>query len=262
MVKLVVLAAVVMLVGAMTPASVSGVESFESDAEMYQAVFDRVEKLERKGASQKAIDRVLERRFGWVREPEVDSPVALATPSASDVTFTKPAIYRNVPANRYEVTAKWQWKNCGSVRCWIVNYPGVSGNVGGPNGFALNASRNVNHLATSFVTYDEDGASRIYTNPEVFEADGVGFSEQDTQHVFPWDDFTWDHGTLVYAFRLASACLPGQLWKFTSKMGHTWSSTSLSSISISPTNISMTFSSTDARWTGTSPSPLDWKPCG
>lgn len=252
----------VLLVGAMAPATAAGIQSFASDEEMYRAVLDRVEKLESNGASRKSIDRILEREFGWVREPEVDSPIALGTPSASDIALYKPTIYRNIPANRYEITAKWQWKNCGSSRCWMVNYPNINGNVGGPNGFALNSTRAVNHLATSFATYDEDGGAYHYTNPDVFENDGVGFTEQDRQHALPWDNFTWDHGTLVFAFRLVSACTPGQSWKFNSKMGHTWNSTSISGISISLTGISMTFSSFDARWTAVGPTPLDWKPCG
>lgn len=260
--KQVALVAMVMLIGAVAPVAAAGARSFQWDDEMYRAVLDRVERLQNKRASQKSIDRILEREFGWVREPQVDSPIALGIPSASDITLHKPTIYRNVPANRYEVTAKWQWKDCGSVRCWTTDYPAITGNVGGPNGFALNSSRNVNYLATTFATYNEDGGSYYYSNPDVFEADGVGFTEQDTQHAYPWDRFSWDHGTLVYAFRLASACVPGQLWKFTSKMGHTWDTTSISSITISATNIGMTFSTTESRWTATSPTPLDWRPCG
>ena len=256
------LVALLMLVGAATPAPAAGVQTFKSEAEMYRAVLDRIERLERTGAPRKTIDRTLERVFGWFREPALAGPIALGTASASDVTLFRPTLYRNIPLNRYEVTAKWQWKDCGASRCWMLNYPGISGSVGGPNGFALNSSRNVNFLATTFATYDEDGGARHYSNPEVFEADGVGFTEQDRQHWAPWDDFTWDHGTLVFAFRLAAPCRPGQLWKFTSKMGHTWQSTSISSLTISPTNISMTFSSVEARWTATSPTPLDWKPCG
>ena len=254
--------ALCMLVATASPLPVAAGKALGSDQDMYRAVLGRVERLERAGAPQGTIDRALEREFGWIREAGLAGGIALGTPSASDVTLFTPTLYRNIPLNRYEVTAKWQWKNCGPSRCWMINYPGISGNVGGPNGFALNSSRNVNFLATIFATYDEDGGARFYSNPDVFEADGVGFTEQDRQHWAPWDDFTWDHGTLVFAFRLASACRPGQLWKFTSKMGHTWQSTSISSLSISPTNISMTFTNADARWTATSPAPLDWKPCG
>ena len=232
-----------------------------ADSTDYATILSKVEKLERNGASRSAIDRMLEREFGWVRETEEPSMETLAAPSASDITLYKPTIYRNVPANRYEVTARWQWKNCGTPRCWMVNYPGVNGNVGGPNAFAINTSRNVNELATTFATYDEDGSGRIYSNPDVFDADGVGFTEQDTQHATPWDNFSWDHGTLVFAFRLTGACVPGQLFKFKSKLAHTWDSTSVSSMSISLTGIDFGFSSSEARWVGLSPTPLDWKPC-
>jgi hypothetical protein len=226
----------------------------------YEAIFATVERMERSGASQAAIDRMLEREFGWIRETEDAVIEALAAPSASDITLSKPTLYRSIPAQRYEVTAKWQWKQCVYYRCWAENYPLDTGNIGGPDGFAINVSRNVTNLATNFVTYDEYGNSRLFTNPEVFEGDGVGFAEQDTQ-VTTRLRYSWDHGTLVYAFRLAGACVPGQQFKFSSKMGHTWSTAALSSISISTTGISMTYSGAEGKWTAVNPYPLYWTPC-
>ena len=226
----------------------------------YARILDRIERMTRAGASQGAIDRTLERAFGWVRESEDAVIEALAAPSASDVTLAKPTIYRNVPAQRYEVTARWAWKTCGNDQCWYANYPLNDGDIGGPDGFAINSSRALTNLATSFVAYTEDGAARSYTNPEVFESDGVGFSEQDASRTTQ-DDYTWDHGTLVFAFRLAGACVPGQQFKFSSKLAHTWADASLSSISISTSGISMTFSGSANRWTAVVPSPLYWTPC-
>ena len=160
----------------------------------------------------------------------------------------------------YEVTARWQWKDCGGDRCWYTNYPWNDGPIGGPDGFAINVSRAVTNLASSFGAYTEDGGGRTFTNPEVFERDGVGFSEQDTLRTID-DDYSWDHGTLVFAFRLAGACVPGQQFKFASKFGHTWADAALSDIGISTTGISMTFNGSARRWTVVSPSPLYWTPC-
>jgi hypothetical protein len=226
----------------------------------YGSVLDRIERMARAGATQGAIDRTLERRFGWVREPEDRVLEAFAAPSASDVTMAKPILYRNLPAHRYEVIARWAWRDCGTARCWAANYPLNDGPIGGPDGFAINSSRALTNLATSFVAYTEDGAARSFTNPEVFENDGVGFAEQDTSRTTD-DDYDWDHGTLVFAFRLAGACVHGQQYKFSSNLAHTWADASLSGISISTAGIGMSFTGSAKRWTAVVPTPLYWTPC-
>ena len=227
----------------------------------YASILDQLERMAGAGASQKAIDRTLERRFGWVRQPEDPVFEALAVaPSASDVSMAKPILYRNLPAQRYEVVARWAWKDCGKARCWATNYPLNDGPIGGPDGFAINSSRALTNLATSFVAYTEDGAARSFTNPEAFENDGVGFAEQDTSRTTD-DDYDWDHGTLVFAFRLAGACVHGQQYKFSSKLAHTWADASLSGISISTGGIGMTFTGSAKRWTAVVPTPLYWTPC-
>ena len=131
----------------------------DDDGAYYAAVARRIDQVGRSGNAA-AVDRMLEREFGWVKAAggeDAPEPVPLGTPSASNVSLPTPTIYRNTQRARYEVLARWQWRNCGSLRCWAANYGNAYGNDGGPDGFGVVSSIAVNPVTTSFVTFNNRG---------------------------------------------------------------------------------------------------------
>jgi hypothetical protein len=67
---------------------------------------------------------------------------------------------------------------------------------------------------------------------------------------------------IYMSFTLPSgSCVHGSAILMDTKMGHTWASTSVSSITVSLTGISVTYNASSARWTGIS-NPKYWYPCG
>jgi hypothetical protein len=247
-------------------ADVHGAPPAPDDSAYYEAVTQRIERIRRAGGSAHAVDRMLEREFGWLRVAGGDDGaelVPLGTPSGSDVTLPKPTVYRNVQAARFEAVATWAWKLCGGVRCWAANYGDVVGNDGGPDGFGIVSTIGVNFNSTFFATYTERGALVTYTNPDDFDQYGAGFSEQDRR--YHGRDYSWDHGTIIFGFNIRTCTgMQGTPWIFKSRMSHTWGDTGVASISLSAGIISFGFTNNGStrKWSVYSPSPLSWYPCG
>jgi len=244
----------------------------DDDAAYYSAVARRIEHVRRAGGSGGAVDRMLAREFGWQKvaggEDAADDgapgdPIALGTPTASDVSLPTPSIYRNTQLGRYEVLARWQWNRCGSAYCWAVNYGGTKGNDGGPDGFGVVSNIALNAVTTSFVTYTERGALYRYTNPDVIDDYGSGFSEQDRRYY--GRDYSWDHGLIMYGFNIRTCVgMRGTQWTFRSRMSHTWGDTGVSSITLGAGFVSFAFTNAGStnKWQGYSPTVLRWFPCG
>lgn len=245
---------------------VHGAPPDPDDSGYYAAVARRIEQVRRAGGGSGALDRMLEREFGWVKVAggdDADNLVALGTPSGSDVTLPRPSVYRNVQAARFEALATWQWDLCGGARCWAVNYGDVVGNDGGPDGFGIVSTVGVNFAATFFATYTERGALYTYTNPDEFDQYGTGFSEQDRR--YHGRDYSWDHGLIMYGFNIKTCTgMAGTPWIFKSRMSHTWGDTGVASVSLSAGVVSFTFTNAGStrKWSVYGPSPLHWYPCG
>jgi hypothetical protein len=248
-------------------AVVHGARPTPDDPAYYEKVTQRIERLRRVGGNSDAVDRMLEREFGWLRVAggvaPGDEPVALGTPSGSDVRLPRPTVYRNVQAGRYEAVATWQWKSCGVLRCWAANYGDVLGNDGGPDGFGIVSNVGVNFNSTFFATYTERGALSTYSNPDDFDQYGAGFSEQDRR--YHARDYTWDHGTIVFGFNIRTCTgMKGTPWIFKSRMSHTWGDTGVASISLSAGIIGFGYTNNGSprKWSIYGPQPLHWYPCG
>ena len=191
------------------PAAALGAKPALTDAQYYQKILDRIEQIRSAGGSETAIDRMLEKEFGWTKLATADGIEAMAAASASDVNIYAPTVFYNNVKARYEAVGSWSWRKCPTAPCWSINYGTSGGNVGGPDAFGIYSSIPVNYKTTAFAIYDEDGDGHSYTNPDDFDTTGVAFREQDTVHVFPWGDFTWDHGTLLMAFAQVLLWPPG-----------------------------------------------------
>lgn len=238
----------------------------DDDAAYYSAVARRIEQVRRTGGSGGAIDRMLEREFGWVKVAGggtgEDDLVALGTPSGSDVTVARPSVYRNTQAGRYEAVGTWQWKTCGSLRCWAANYGDAYGNDGGPDGFGIVSSVLNNPVTSFFATWTERGALLTYTNPDELDGYGAGYSEQDRR--FHARDFTWDHGSIMYGFNIRTcAGMKGTPWIFKSRMSHTWGDGAVQSVSLSLGVVDFTFANASSnKWSIYGNQLLYWYPCG
>jgi hypothetical protein len=258
--------AAVMAATALAPGpAVEGAPPTSDDAAYYAAVARRIEQVRRARGDSGALDRMLEREFGWVKVAGGggEDLVALGTPSGSDVTLYKPSVYRNVQAGRYEAVATWQWKKCGVLYCWAANYGDTLGNDGGPDGFGIVSSVGVNFITTYFATFSERGALLTYTNPDDFDQYGAGFSEQDRR--YHARDYTWDHGTIMYAFNIKTCSgMKGTPWIFKSRMSHTWGDTGVQSVSVSAGFIGFSFTNggSTRKWSIYGNQPLHWYPCG
>ena len=250
------------------PAAALGAKPALTDAQYYQKILDRIEQIRSAGGSETAIDKMLEKEFGWTKLATADGIEAMAAASASDVNIYAPTVFYNNVKARYEAVGSWSWRKCPTAPCWSINYGTSGGNVGGPDAFGIYSSIPVNYKTTAFAIYDEDGDGHSYTNPDDFDTTGVAFREQDTVHVFPWGDFTWDHGTLLMAFSLKSCSgLRGTPFIWRSTMVHTWPGAGVLSTSVNPFSAppSITFSisgGSESYWKGVSPNPTYWYGCG
>jgi hypothetical protein len=246
--------------------AVRGAPPNPDDSDYYQKVIQRIERVRRAGGSSEAVDRMLEREFGWLRVAGDDDGtelVPLGTPSGSDVNLPRPTIYRNVQAARFEVTASWQWRMCGSAYCWAANYGGAYGSDGGPDGFGVASNIALNSVSTAFATFNNRGAMQTYANPDAFDDYGAGFSEQDRRYY--GREYTWDHGLIVYGFNIRTCVgMQGTQWTFRSRMSHTWGDTGVVSITLSAGVIGFSFSnaSSSRKWQAYGTDPLRWYPCG
>jgi hypothetical protein len=236
------------------------------DAAYYSAVARRIEQVRRAGGNEKVIDRMLEREFGWVKlaggDDGADDPIALGTPSGSDVTINKASVYRNTQQGRFEAVSTWRWKTCGVLYCWAANYGDAYGNDGGPDGFGIVSSVANNPVTSFFATYTERGALRTYMNPDEIDGFGAGYSEQDRR--FHARDFSWDHGTIMYGFNIRTCSgMKGTPWIFKSRMSHTWGDGGLQSVSLGLGVVNFTFANASPnKWSIYGNQLLYWYPCG
>lgn len=266
--QLLVAAAVLLASTPLTAGAARSPDAFRAPDAYYAAVASRIHGLEQAAAGQAEIDRHLRREFGWVAQPmepaapaRPDGLAALAS-SASNVIISKPLLYWDMYARRYQVYVTWTWRTCDGEPCYGDDVP-RSGNVGGQDGFGVQVSRSLPPIWTHLQAFNGHGAVTNYTTPETHNQGGATFSEQDilaTYHDLL--SYTWHHGSIIWAFGRPS-CRPGQYWTFNAKMAHTWSSTALTSFTVSiPAGIQATFSSTEDNWFGAGPSPYNWYPCG
>ena len=237
------------------------------DQTYHAAVARRIDQVSRSG-NQAAVDRMLEREFGWVKvagddDLTDDGLVALGTPSGSDVSLYKPSLYRNTQLGRYEVVGRWQWKSCGALYCWAANYGDAYGYDGGPDGVGVTSNVGVNFVTSSLVTFTERGAMYVYTNPDELDQYGAGYSEQDRR--YHARDFTWDHGTVMFAFNIKTCSgMRGTQWIFRQRMSHTWGDQGVASVSVSAGIVDFSFSSSSSprKWSVYGNSVLSWYACG
>jgi hypothetical protein len=221
----------------------------------------RINQLLAQGKSQAEVDAAIAQEFGIVRtvtdNPELPVPSAEpAATSASNITMYKPTFSYDTLLHKYVMAASWEWKICATYNraCW-TNDGGV-GPMGGPDGMALKINRATTRSNVGISTNDNCGTPVINnTQPDTANSYGVAFIEPDTVRYnsanglcagtpFRYD---WHRGTISETFTFNGSCAGIQI-VVDSRIGHTWSSTSVDSIGISTSGISFSWSSTNYRW--------------
>lgn len=158
-------------------------------------------------------------------------------------------IFQDVNNPKEYVACAWFfWNN----NLWEDDLPfpcPYSGHMGGKDSFGISFSRTVNILSKSFQTWDNGSTRRINSNIAENQSNyGVSFSK--------YDDYNnagilyyWNQGFLSLNFT------PQQTGTYAAwqTMGHTWSGTDISSVSIGSGGISIGFTSTSNRWKAVAP---------
>ena len=242
---------------ALTASSPAGCEHLPGDGDSAARVDDFVRELpERARADQAGIDRRLLARFCLER---INAGGLERVSYASDVTVRSPAIYYDRDSGQYMSLSYWDWRNRN------FEYPsawsgGTVYNMGQQDGFGIAYDKNVymRSYRISYWGFSTDpyiGFPTTYSSTAATaNAAGVGFRFQDKmKRTAPNGTYQSDgniaHGQLVNFFLNGqSGCR--SIYGF-AKVSHTWSSTGVSSVSISPGSVGFSFSSTSSRWENT-----------
>jgi hypothetical protein len=170
----------------------------------------------------------------------------------SAVSVSTPAVYYDNQAHTYYVIAKWNFSKVPpDSGCCI----GI-GPVGGPDGFGLSFSHQINNgggsldVCPKFKTAVVESKCVFATNYADNSATGVAWKFQDgVVNVSSLGKiYTAGTGSAVFDFKpLSNACL-----QVFSKYGHTWSSTGLSSIAVGLYSIGFGWTSAGHDWTRSS----------
>ena len=225
----------------------------------YARFRERINDLRGQGRTQAEIDDVIAREFGIVRIHGVQSlngrPVELAATTASQVTVYTPTFSYDILLRKYVMAASWQWKQCSNgAPCWTSD-KNSPGNMGGPDGMAVKINRPIFRYSAGISTNNNCGTPAISNSqPDTDTGYGVAFIEQDAVSYDGGTScsgsplrYNWHRGTVSETFLFQSGCAGIQL-QIDSKIGHTWSTTSVNSIGISTSGISFSWSSTSYRW--------------
>ncbi|WP_147315400.1 hypothetical protein [Asanoa ferruginea] len=210
-----------------------------------------------------ATDAQIKKSLGLIRVPGDSAPDVAPLSSNTSATVGTPSIYYETARQLHYASTNFRWTNLSTMGDGAYG----GGNVGGRDAFAIRFSQDVqNHgVAASFCPGNWTGATPypttkpgcIVVSPEDNNSDGASFAYQDrTQGArcsgtdYPsCGIYVGAQGTLVFTFKkTGTGCL-----QVFSKYGHTWSSTTISGVSLSNSGITMNFSSTSNKWEISSP---------
>lgn len=173
----------------------------------------------------------IENEMGLVLVSEPESTIFEPLSSGSDVTVDRPYAYFDTQGNRYVAVAKYRW----TPERW-------DGNPGGPDGFGIAFNQTVTRLGEGARFCDRYGYNCTSGWIESNNSYGVGFAFQDK---YVSGKYRGAQGLVTMSFRKnRTGC--HQFW---SKYGHSWSSTSVTGVSIGSGSVGISFSSSSNRFT-------------
>jgi len=223
---------------------------------------ERVQDLNEAGAAWAQIGPMLEHEFG-LRVPEMAATaVPVAAPGSEDVTMSKAYFTYDDKTHETYAFATMQWRDCGRSRCWKQDAgTNGAGDHGGPDGFALWSERQISVRDHYLQLTDPCGKRETLKNAEFREPYGVGFRLQDTEGnssrrcakgTYNFDgasigvNIKWNDGH-------GGDCLDDREFELRAKYGHTWETTSLTSIGISESGITFSWNDKPQHFDVTSP---------
>jgi len=231
----------------------------------YDPIVTAMDAMHQEGRSQAEVDEMLMSDFGWIPVVTTDGGVATLASENSDVDMRTPNVYYNTQQGRYEASAWFYWKNCGTQRCWKDDRPifcQISNCAfGGRDGFGLSMGKLVTRKTQSFYTYTEGNVRTAYANPWDADDSGATYQNQDKTTCTNYSCYNWDHGLLVYSFTIRAGCPAGN-YSIKSKLAHTWDGAAVSSITVTTAGVGVTFSGNSDRWQAVNPIAKNWFPCG
>ncbi|GAA0378161.1 hypothetical protein [Bacillus horti] len=164
---------------------------------------------------------------------------------SSDVDITV-NLYYDQTTGQYVLSGGWEWKN----RNWFSDCGW--GACGGYNGFALQIlNRDIAIFDETLYTYSglREQFVRTNTMEKEYSSYGLGMRFQDNQIVRNWEyEYDSHRGQGRIWFEFSDGTPTGTIVSYKAGYAHTWNSTEVSSITISATGISFSFSTTENRW--------------
>jgi len=157
----------------------------------------------------------------------------------SAVTLSTPGIYYDSQAHYYYVTATWNF----------TKSPPDGGEQKGQDGFGVSFSRQINNMGGSLFVCAKNGSTttnicEYADNYASNNAYGAGWT---FSNFVPLTGgfFAAGHGSMVFAFKLLSS---GCLQTFT-QYAHSWSSTSVTGVSVGKWSVGVSWRSSGHQWT-------------
>lgn len=164
---------------------------------------------------------------------------------ASDVDITV-NLYYDQTTGQYVLSGGWEWKN----RNWFSDCGW--GACGGYDGFALQIlNRDIAIFDETLYTYS--GLRELFDRTNEMEKEyssyGLGMRFQDNQIARNWEyEYDSHRGQGRIWFEFSDGTPTGTIVSYKAGYAHTWSSTAVSSISITATGISFTFTKQENSW--------------
>jgi hypothetical protein len=263
------LAAVVRSSGADTPASEWTQAQIDA---RYSAYRQRINQLLAAGKTEVEVAQAVAQEFNIVTLSvpasasidlrsylrSAESEGSSSTSTSEDIKLYTPTFSYDNQLHHYVMAASWEWQTCAdnyNRACWTKD-DGV-GDMGGPDGMAIKVNRQVYRRGGGMSTNDNCGNKAIENSTaDTDNGYGLGFVKQDTVSYDSSNGacagtpyrYNWHRGTVSEIFDFQSSCDASTTIQVDSKIGHTWSSTSVTSIGISTSGISFTWSSSSHRW--------------
>ncbi len=220
-----------------------------------EAVNALVAKLESRGASDKAVDAVLATQLCLERiDNGVPGDAAVRARSTnSDVAVTPPSIYWDSQAQRYYAISKWNWTGYSFGN--EINAYWDWRNLGGADAFGTSFNKGLLLTGYSLTTNSDTGGSTSVDPASDANSSGVGYRFQDRIKCTPVTSgpCSWrlsvGSGQEVISFKKSGTCK--SIYGF-AKYAHTWSSTSVNSVSIGPWSIGIGTNDNAHHWSAVS----------
>lgn len=187
-----------------------------------------------------------------VEETEITDEIGIMSTSDNIATPTV-SVYYDSLADEYTINGNWKWLS----GAWVNDLPsGFGGNVGGhdvsgiwfADGINLKMVDNSAYMLMRKVGNQYWGTT---ANISDWDSNGVALQAQDNAWVANTAynyDYNFDSGysaVTVYTVQPTSCYVR-------TKFGHTWSSTGISSVNVTSSGISISFTNTSNRWDKTS----------